>query len=679
MRRAAWLAYLPALLLLAAYLQPVGGSWRERVVGPFLGIDAILQTGILEWTGRHWWQPAVWSGLPIFHPAGGATAFMDGLVGQALLVWPLRLVPGVNPVLLYNAAWLGAMLVGAAALLWLWSASGPGRDRQAMSETVAAQSAPAVPGKPLDGTAGHLARGALLLVLLGSPYTLSQLGHLNQLPPPGPPLALAGLLLALRRRRPAREVRATRTTASPMQERRPVPAAGTAESSVTPAAPGAGPGRTGLWIWAAAVTLQAAWGWYGLAATLVVSALVLLPVLAHAWHRQTVLAWLRALAGPVAAAAAGVLLLAWPYLAAAGRQPEYRRTAAEVRVFAADLPDLVNTGAYRWGWSDVTGRRLTAGERAVHRRRQVLHPGWLALGVAAYGVARRRRIGSHTRQAGDFLLAAGLAGMVLAFGESAVVPGTATRVPLPLGVLQEALPPLQSLRAVTRFSYLMVLAVAWWAAVGLGLLAAADRRPRGTALAAGLLGLILLESWPVGLTAVEPYRPTSLAHWPRAADPVASLPSGAVLTLPAPATEQQEDRTEARWLLRALSHGHPVTGGVSGWVPPEARELRIRLNQVLRGEADLDTLMEDMRDAGVLYVEVAADPESPDAAAASRRWQDLLAVRGGPWLPSVPGYRYLVIARDAAAEAARTRGAATLRRRASLPSSMEIADTGPTG
>jgi hypothetical protein len=80
---------------------------------------------------------------------------------------------------------------------------------------------------------------------------------------------------------------------------------------------------------------------------------------------------------------------------------------------------------------------------------------------------------------------------------------------------------------------------------------------------------------------------------------------GPVLTLPAPAREYDEDRTEALWLIRSLTTGQPVTGGASGWVPPEVRTLRTRLLDCEEGRADASTILTEMRAKGIFWAEIA--------------------------------------------------------------------------
>ena len=195
------LAWVGVLLAVATCLGPVWRDWSGSVVAPFGGIDAMLQLGILEWTARHWMDPSLWLDLPIFHPVPGALGFMDSLLGQAWLVWPVRWL--LKPTLagLYNWAFLGSLLSALGAAAFLWRAAG-GRWSTA---------------------------GVFALALVGAPYTQSQIGHLNQLPPPFVLVVLGVLVLALRR---------------------------------------SDEGRARAWMWwllGGALVMQAAWGWYGFA------------------------------------------------------------------------------------------------------------------------------------------------------------------------------------------------------------------------------------------------------------------------------------------------------------------------------------------------------------------------------------------------------------------------------
>ena len=406
------------------------------------------------------------------------------------------------------------------------------------------------------------------LALLGAPMTIAHLGHLNQLPPPGVPAAAAALAWAC-----ARQSR------------------------------GLSP-RPAWWALAAVLAGQAIWGWYGFAESLLVTVCVLGVLLAA--RDDGVRGSRRGLwAGAVPPAVlclAAVLLAAWPYLRVSAHEVSYERTISEIRWYSADLKHLINTGAHRSGPADWVGRGAEASVREARTARQVLHPGWIALALACLGWWRRRDLAPHQRRLGNGLLLAGGCGLVLAFGDSAGIPGTGWRVPLPLGLLHDVFPPARAFRAAWRFGQLATVATAWWAAAGWIVLRGADGRPawRRRLLPAAVVFALLLESWPAGVPAVV---------IPDAGTPPPTT-AGAVLTLPAPADVYGEDAREAAWLLRALATGRPVTGGASGWVPPGARALRRDLAACERGERDPRELLAELRDVGVTSAQWrAGDPD----------------------------------------------------------------------
>ncbi len=85
--------------------------------------------------------------------------------------------------------------------------------------------------------------------------------------------------------------------------------------------------------------------------------------------------------------------------------------------------------------------------------------------------------------------------------------------------------------------------------------------------------------------------------------------AGPVLTLPAPENEYAEDVAEARWLLRSVVIGQRVTGGATGWVPPEIVALRERLKACEEGQEDPVQLLREMKTGGVVSVELTLRPE----------------------------------------------------------------------
>lgn len=548
--------WLAVAVLILACLRPVLGDWTHSVLAPFGGLDAAFQSALLEWGARHVFEPTVWIDLPIFFPAHGALAFMDPLTAQSLLIEPAHRL-GATPAAQYNLACLLSLVLAAAAAATLWRAT--------------AGLAPA---------SGRGAAGICALLLIGSPYTAAQLGHLNQLPPAGVPAAMAALVWTLMRWESGRNSAA------------------------------------GWWALAAALVGQAALGWYGFA-----YASIAVVVMGTGWilRRRRSLDWRPAViraAPALLAAGLGVWALAAPHLQAERDQTDFTRHTSEVRWYSADAKHLLNRGAYRAGPADWLGRGPDPATRHLGVDRQVLHPGWMALLLAGIGWATRRRLDPAAREWGGWLLLAGGAGLVLAFGDSVGLPFTDRRLPLPLAWLQAGFEPARAYRAAARFAFLFTLAVAWWGTAGWLRLAAVSRR-RGRWLAGGAGVLLLLESVPVGVPTLALADQTV-----RRVDPIAGE---AVLTLPAPPDVYHEDLREARWLWRALATGRPVTGGVSGWVPPVTRELRRALAAGEQGDLSADEIFAEVRSWGVTRVEIFAADTDPRLA----HWRSVLMREAG--------------------------------------------------
>lgn len=529
------LAWLGVLVFISWCLGPVMGDWSGSVLGPFGGIDPMLQLGILQWSCLHWHQPTVWIDLPIFHPLPGMLGCMDPLLGQAWLVWPAHLLFSPTAAAQYNLAMVGSLLLAGLGMASVWLATGGGRN----------------------------AAGFAALALIGAPYTISQLGHLNQLPPPLVLFSLAAAIMALRRQ----------------------------------------DARQRSWTWwsgvGAGMALQAAWGWYGLAYALVGVATLAVVGLVRGVRRGdgltgVFLPIVRAAWAPALVTTGLVLLLAQPQLRLADRYPGFTRTADEVRSGSADVQHLLNRGAYRSGPADWLGRGESGPARYDGKHRQTLNPGWAALALAAYGWRRRRDLSADRRAWGAALLVMGAVGMILAFGDSVGLPGTERRLPLPLEWLRAVASPFKAFRGAWRFSWLFTIAVAWWAATGLAFLTAAQGRRRLAAL--GTVILLTLVSLPAGMPAVEV---------PVAGHPGPGPARGPVLTLPAPVNEYAEDRTEALWIARAIELGSPVTGGATGWVPPEIVAFRERLTGCEQGREDAGEFLAGMRRQGYQRVELA--------------------------------------------------------------------------
>ena len=568
------LAWVGVLVAVAACLGPVWGDWSGSVVAPFGGIDAMLQLGILEWTARHWTEPSLLLDLPIFHPIPGALGFMDSLLGQAWLVAPVRLLLHPTVAGLYNWAFLGSLLLAVVAAGVLWRATG---------------------GAVWTG-------GVFALALVGAPYTQAQIGHLNQLPPPFVLFALAALAVTLRKKED---------------------------------------GSAATWPWWAlggSLIIQAAWGWYGFAHALIGIAVLKIYWLIGDLRRGESLAghivpiikraWIPALLTGVA-----VVILALPQLKLAERYPDFTRQSEEVRSGSADIQHVLNRGVYRGEPADWIGRGTTGQARYHERHRQVLNPGWVALVLAVVGWFLRDGISASRRRLGIGLIVMGLVGLILAFGDSVGLPGTDRRLPLPLEWLRTIVPPFKAFRGAWRFSWLFVIAVAWWSAVGVeGLV---QRKGLIGRLAPAVVALLILVSLPAGVPSLKV---PLTGHLTRPA----FRQSGPVVTLPAPATEYVEDVTEALWIARALETGQPVTGGATGWVPPEIVDFRVRLKACEEGELDPALLFATWKEQGIVSAEIALRPGDD---LRTEFWRDTLLAAGAvlsePW--PRPGYEMYLL------------------------------------
>ena len=560
------LSWLGVIILIASFLGPVWKNFSGSVVGPFGGIDALLQMGLLEWSARHWTHVSHWMNLPIFFPVPGALGFMDSLLGQAWLVLPARWLFSPTASGLYNTAFLGSLILAAAGMATLWLASGGSR----------------------------WAAGVAALAMIGAPYTHAQIGHLNQLPPPFVLFSLAALTAALRRQN-----------------------AGLSTGQF-------------WWMLALALVLQGAWGWYGFSYTVLGVVVLTLAWLVHRIRRRTAtsalfLSMLKKTILPFIVMVMAIWLLAQPQLQLRHRYTDFQRAENEVLAGSSDVQHFFNRGVYRSGPADWIGQGLAGEERYLDRQRQVLHPGWLALALFAVGWWRRGYLAFQRRRFGRSLLVLGVIGLVMAFGQSMGLPGTSYRLPLPLDAIRELVPPFKAFRGVWRFSWLMVVALAWWSAVGVEQLVI-KYQTGFRRWAAPLVPLVLL--FLVSLPAAVPSMQVPMDGRLELVDKI----QGSVLTLPAPANEYAEDRTEALWLLRSLKTGLPVTGGASGWVPPEIRFLRVRLLNCEEGRESAVDLLAEMNGQGISRVEIALRPGDEKRVTF---WRDALiqagAVREDLW------------------------------------------------
>ena len=153
MRYFGWIAALvPALIVIIFCMLPVFSNWDTHMLGPFGGLDALLQAGLLQWSGQTYLTPELWYQLPIFYPEQDVLGYMDSLLGQALSIQPILWLTDPSAAAQYNWAMLISLVLSAVSVLLIWRNSG---------------------GEPVPGA-------IVAAVVIGSPYTLAQLGHLNQ-------------------------------------------------------------------------------------------------------------------------------------------------------------------------------------------------------------------------------------------------------------------------------------------------------------------------------------------------------------------------------------------------------------------------------------------------------------------------------------------------------------------
>jgi hypothetical protein len=245
------------------------------------------------------------------------------------------------------------------------------------------------------------------------------------------------------------------------------------------------------------------------------------------------------------ALAAGVsVLVLWPYLQPywqVHREQGVARSLGDVELFSASWKDYLSTPARlhfnAWSYRWFTGAAL--------------FPGLLATVLA--GLALARRVAWRDLRA-RMCLAVGLCGVVLSFGVN--VPGYVA--------LYHLLPPLQAVRAVSRFGYLGTMAVGFLAAFGLVELRTRLGLAQRPAAAAVLLAMLAVEPM------VAPIRFTPYAGVPSIYESLAAEPHAVVVELPMPAGFGWFGN--ARYMVHSTRHWRPMLNGYSGFAPASFNE-----------------------------------------------------------------------------------------------------------
>jgi hypothetical protein len=283
------------------------------------------------------------------------------------------------------------------------------------------------------------------------------------------------------------------------------------------------------------------------------------------------------------AAAAGLSAVAivplwWPYRRAAAEQGMVR-TLDHVREFSATLWSYAASGSivHQALWSDR------------FQGIDAYFPGGLVLALALFGIVYGWRTratsgdGPATRGRVKMLVAIGLAGVVLSLG---------TNTPV-YGWLYRAFPPMNAIRAASRFGTLFLLAMAALAGCGLWQLRRRVHRP-GLAAAIGTIAVVLVNV--EACRAPIAYR--EFRGLPGLYTMLASEP-GPVVLAEMPFYRPDAVFMNAEYVLNSTVHWRPLLNGYSGYLPGT-------YEQHAREFADFPAAVaiDAMRRAGVTHVMV---------------------------------------------------------------------------
>jgi len=519
------LSVVPAYLVLSiALVWPVTRDFGHAVPAVFGALDPLLQSFLLGWDWHalaH--EPGRLFQLPIFHPHERALTYMDHMVGEALVAWPIRFLTG-RTAPAYNALVLGSFVLSGWFTYRLCRGMG-------------------------------LSRGASFLGGLAfafGPYRFANLGNLNQLQTQFLPL---GLHLALRCHR----------------KQRLADMAALAALFVVQAAFG--------WYYffhLALITaivfgweaLRGRCGWRSVALPRVIllgagAAALILPMLWPYLEQQRTMPAFRRTIGMAALWSADIV----DYLRVTVESAWARRWPSGAQAYWPGFLAVPLALIGLWGVFALASARAIRGPATDRLARS----SWYSLRLAGWLGKRARRWGD----AGN-LIVIGLAGWIFSLGPVLHVAGTRTPVPLPFAAAFFVIPGFGSMRAPSRFAVLVLLAVSALAAVGWDRLMRASFARSAGRRRAWFLGALLIGvagAWPADIPMT---RVPERAETPPVYVALASEPDrDPVVELPMPKRVTDEDATHARRQAWLLTHGHPRIDGVSGFVPPDAEILRL--------------------------------------------------------------------------------------------------------
>jgi hypothetical protein len=289
-------------------------------------------------------------------------------------------------------------------------------------------------------------------------------------------------------------------------------------------------------------------GWFVLQSLTSIYLLVLTAVAMMAAAAVRPREWLGRRLGPVGGrlVLAGAISVAalWPYLQAywhVHQEHGVTRTLFDVELYSASWRDYL---------SSPSRIHLNAWSHWLYSGTP-LFPGLVPIGLAAIAIfCGRAWRDSRARMC----LAFGICGVVLSFGIK--IPGYAW--------LFEILTPLQAVRAVSRFGYLGIAAVAFLAAFGLAELQSRLPPHRWRITAATLLILAAIEPM------VAPIQFRSFAGVSRIYEALATERHAVVVELPMPGGFGWFGN--ARYMINSTRHWRPLLNGYSGFAPASFHE-----------------------------------------------------------------------------------------------------------
>ena len=299
------------------------------------------------------------------------------------------------------------------------------------------------------------------------------------------------------------------------------------------------------------------------------------------------------------ALAAGVsVVVLWPYLQPywqVHREQGLARSLTDVQMYSASWKDYLSTPS-RVHFNAWSHRWFTGA---------ALFPGLVATALA--GVAIARRVAWRDPRA-RMCLAAGICGVLLSFGIK--LPGYET--------LYHLLPPLQAVRAVSRFGYLGTMAIGFLAAFGLVELRKRFTIAQRPAAAGALLVILALEPM------VAPVRFTPFSGVSTIYESLASEPDAVVVELPMPGGFGWFGN--AHYMINSTQHWRPMLNGYSGFAPASFNE-HVRALATFPDRAALAALAQ----IGVTHIFVQSDGYTAEQHAAMEASPALTRMASDEW------------------------------------------------